>query len=175
MDALVLQGADQLQASAVADVGEAAGAVGAERSLVDTALAGAVEDGTPALELQHPLGGLLGEELDHPPVVDVLAALPGVGEVEFPVVVVVDVAKRRRDPALGHDRVGLAEQRLADDRGLGARLGGGDRGSQARAAGADDDHVVVVGLVLRLECLAHLEQDPRIRDNVVQQQPDIDV
>ena len=46
-----------------------------------------------------------------------------------------DVAERRGDPALGHDRVGLAEERLADEADVGAgglRL---DRGPQPGAAG----------------------------------------
>ena len=54
---------------------------------------------------------------------------------------------RRGDAALGHDRVGLAEQRLADERGLDALGRGLDGGAQAGAAGADDDDVVLVGLV----------------------------
>ncbi len=49
-------------------------------------------------------------------------------------------------PALGHHRVGLAQQRLADQAGLRARLGGGDRGAQPGAAGAQDEDVVVVVL-----------------------------
>ena len=50
--------------------------------------------------------------------------------------------------ALGHDRVGLAEQRLADERHAQAALLGLDGGPQPGAAGADDDDVVVVGLVV---------------------------
>ena len=57
-----------------------------------------------------------------------------------------DVAHGRGDAALGHHRVRLAEQRLADDRGPHARLAGGDRGAQAGAARADDDDVVAVFL-----------------------------
>ena len=59
-----------------------------------------------------------------------------------------DVAERRGDAALGHHGVRLAEERLADEpdaRPLGARL---DRRPQPRAARADDEHVVLVRLVL---------------------------
>ena len=53
--------------------------------------------------------------------------------------------ERRRDPALGHHRVRLAEQRLADERGPRAVLGRGDRRAQAGAARADHEHVVLRG------------------------------
>ena len=60
-----------------------------------------------------------------------------------------DVGERRRDAALGHDRVGLAEQRLADEPDVRAGGLGLDRGAQAGAAGADDEDVVRADLRLR--------------------------
>ena len=59
------------------------------------------------------------------------------------VVLGVDVPERCGDAALGHHGVRLAQERLADepDRRPAARL---DRGAQPRAAGADDEDVVVV-------------------------------
>jgi hypothetical protein len=87
-------------------------------------------------------------QLGHVPVVQVLAAEHGVLEVDAPVVVGLDVAERRRDPSLGHHRVCLAEQRLADQRRAGPTLGRGDRRPQAGAARADHEHVVVVLLDL---------------------------
>ena len=83
----------------------------------DQAVLGAVEQRAPGLELPDPLRRLLGVQLGHPPVVEELAAAHGVAEVHLPVVLGVDVAHRRGDAALGHHRVRLAEQRLADDRG----------------------------------------------------------
>ena len=80
-------------------------------------------------------------QLGHAPVVDHLAAAHRVLEMDLPVVVGVDVAQRRRDAALGHDGVGLAEQGLADD--TDARSGGCglDRGPQPGAPGANHEHV----------------------------------
>jgi hypothetical protein len=49
-------------------------------------------------------------QLGHPPVVDVLAAAHGVGEVHAPVVAVVDVRERRGHAAFGHHRVRLTEE-----------------------------------------------------------------
>ena len=140
----LLQRADHLQAGAVADVGEARIAVAAEVALRDQAVLGAVEERAPLLKLEHALGRLLRVQLRHAPVVEHLAAAHGVAEVHLPVVLVPEVAHGRRDAALGHHGVGLAEQRLADDRRLGASVVGGDRSAQSGAAGADDDDVVRV-------------------------------
>ena len=107
---------------------------------------GAVEDRAPLLELAHPLGRLLGVQLGHAPVVEPVAAAHGVAEVRGPAVAVVDVRQRGGHAALGHDRVGLAEQRLADDADGQAGVDGRDRGAQAGAAGADDEDVVWSGL-----------------------------
>ncbi len=144
---MVLQRADHLQAGAIADVCETRVAVAAEVALQDAAVLGAIEDGAPGLELAHAVGRLLGVQLGHAPVVQVLAAAHGVGEVDLPAVAIVDVGHRRRHAALGHDGVGLAEQRLADqaDRDAGGR--GLDGRAQAGAAGADDQDVVLVRLV----------------------------
>ena len=146
MHGLVLQRADQLEAGAVADVHEAPVRVPAERALRHLPVGRAVEDAAPLLELAHAVGRLLRVQLGHVPVVEVLAAEHRVLEVHLPVVLGRDVAERRRDAALRHHRVRLAEQRLADERRPRAVLGGGDRRAQPGAAGADHDHVVVVAL-----------------------------
>ena len=67
---------------------------------------------------------------------------------DLPVVLGPDVAERGGDAALGHDGVGLAEERLADDRGAGAELARLDGGTKPGAAGADDDDVEVVAFGL---------------------------
>ena len=121
VDAVVLQRADHLQAGAVADVGQARIAVAAEVALQDAAVLGAVEHRAPGLELAHAVGRFLGVQLGHAPVVEVLAAAHRVGEVDLPVVALVDVGQRRGDAALGHHRVRLAEQRLADQADRDAR------------------------------------------------------
>jgi hypothetical protein len=122
--------------------------VAAEVALEDAAVVGAVEQRPPLLQLVHPVGGLLGVQLGHPPAVEHLAAAHGVAEVHPPVVLGVDVAHGGGDAALGHHRVGLAEQRLADQGGAGPPFVGLDGGPQAGPAGPDDDDVELVGLVL---------------------------
>jgi hypothetical protein len=76
--------------------------------------------------------------------VDVLSAAHRVGEVDAPVVAIVDVAHRRRHAALRHHRVGLAEERLADQPHTYSLRRRFDRRPQSRAAGADHDHVVLM-------------------------------
>jgi hypothetical protein len=144
VDAVILQRADHLQPGPVADVGEPRILVAAEVALQDPAVVGAVHHRAPRLQLAHAVRRLLRVQLGHPPVVEVLPAPHRVGEVHLPVVAGVDVGERRGDPALGHDGVGLAEQRLADqaDRDAGGR--GLDRGSQPGAARTDHQHVVLV-------------------------------
>ena len=85
-DDLLLQGADQLQAGAVADVGQPRVLVAAEVALADLAVLGAVEQRAVGLQLPDPVRRLLGVQLGHPPVVEELAAAHGVAEVDLPVV-----------------------------------------------------------------------------------------
>ena len=145
---VVLQRPDHLQAGPVAHVGEPGILVPAEVALEDPAVGGAVEQRAPRLQLADPVRRLLRVQLGHAPVVDVLAAAHGVGEVHLPVVAVVHVRQRRRDPALGHHGVRLPQQRLADEPHRGARGGRGDRGPEPGAAGPDDEDVVLEGLVV---------------------------
>ena len=151
-DRAVLEGPDHLEPGPVADMGEARMGVAAERPLEDPPVPGPVEDRAPALELADAIRCLLCVELGHPRVVEHLAADHRVAEVDLPGVVGVDVAERRGDPALGHDRVRLAEQRLADEPDVGARRGRLDRGPQPGAARTDDQDVVGVRLEASSTC-----------------------
>ena len=128
-----------------------------EGALHDQTVGGAVKDPTPAFELEDAIDDLVRVELHHAPVVEELTTEHGVREVDLPAVLGVDVADARGDAALGHDGVGLAEQRFAHHRDAAAGLGGGDGGTHARAAGADDEHVTFDGVVW-LGCRCHLRR-----------------
>jgi hypothetical protein len=145
-DYLLLQGADHLQAGAVADVREPRVLMTAEVALADLAVLGPVEQRAPRLEFPDPLGGLLGVHFGHPPAVEELAAAHRVAEVHLPAVAGVDIAQRRGGAALGHHRVRLAEQRLGDDRRLLAGQPRLDGRPQPGPPGADHDDVVGVPL-----------------------------
>ena len=142
MDAVVLKRANQFQTGAVADVGEARITVAAEIALENFPVLRAVKHRAPCFEFVNARRGFLGVQFGHAPVVDVLAAAHRVGEMHAPVVAVVHVAHRRRHAALGHDGVRLAEQRFADQPDLHAGRRRLDGRAQARAARADDEHVV---------------------------------
>src|SRR3712207_3218630 len=118
-----------------------------EGALGDPALRRPIEERAPLLELDDPLGGLLGERLDHLPVVEELPAVHSVDEVLAPGVVGVHVAHGGGYAALGHDGVRLAEQALGNYPDREAPLGRGYRRPEARAAGADDQDVVLANLV----------------------------
>jgi len=97
-------------------VGQPGEAVAAEVALEDAAVLGAVEQGAPALQFVDPVRRLLGVELGHAPVVQHFAAAHGVAEVTCQLSSEYNVAHGRGTAALGHDRVRLAQERLADQR-----------------------------------------------------------
>jgi Arc/MetJ family transcription regulator len=148
VDTLVLQRANHFETGAVAHVREALVGVTAERALVDLALRRAIEHGTPALELECALRRLLRVQLLHAPVAHVLSAQHGVAEVCLPIVGLVDVGECGGHTAFRHDGVRLAEERLAHQCGLRTQRRRLDGGAQTRAAGADHDYVVFVGLIV---------------------------
>ena len=123
MDAVVLQRADHFQAGAIADMRQPRIFVAAEISLQNAPVFRAIEDRAPGFEFAHAIGRFLGVQLRHAPIIDVLPAAHGVGEMHFPVVAIIDIGERRRDAAFGHDGVRFAEQRFANhpDRNAGRR------------------------------------------------------
>jgi|GEM_PF-6852184 len=120
VDAVILESANHFEARPVADVSEAGILVAAEIALENAAILGAIEKSAPGLEFENAGGRLLGMHLGHTRVVEVLAAAHRVGEVDAPVVTLVDVADRRRDAAFRHDGMSLAEEGLGDNADLDA-------------------------------------------------------
>ena len=148
VDAVILERADEFEAGAVADVREPRVLVPAEVPLEDFAVGRAVEHRAPLFEFAHAVRGFARVKFGHAPVVDVLPAAHRIGEVDLPVVAGIDVGERRRDPAFGHHRVRLAEQRLAHQPDRYAGRAGFDGRAKARAAGPDNDDIVFVSLIV---------------------------
>ena len=96
---MVLQRADHLQARAIADMRQARITMSAEISLKNPAVFCAVKHGAPGFQLVHAIGRFLGVQLGHSPVVDVLPAAHRVGEMDSPIVAVVDVPHGGGDSA----------------------------------------------------------------------------
>src|SRR5215470_8141301 len=126
---------------------EALVGVSAECPLENVAGRGAVKKSSPLLELLDAIARLLRVNLRHSPVVDELSAGDRVAKMNLPIVGGVDAAERRSDAALGHDGVGFAEERFANDTDGSALSQRFDRRAQARAPRADDEHVVLVRFV----------------------------
>ena len=164
MDPVILQGADHLETGPVPHVGQPRIAVAAEVPLQDSPVLGPVEQRSPGLQLAHARGSLFGVELGHSPVIQVLAPAHRVGEVDSPGIPLIHVGQCRGDASLRHYRVGLPEKRLAHQphRNLGGRRR--DGGAQPRASGADDQHIVLVGLDLRHQ--KNLQSDQRPSDSI---------
>ena len=144
----MLERADQLQPGPVPDVGKAGVAMSTKVTLQDEAVLGPVEEGTPVLQLVHPVWRFLGMQLGHPPVVHELPAPHSVAEVDSPVVLRIDVAQGGGDPAFGHHRVRLSQQRLANQSSARSLSVGLHGGPQASASCTDDDDVVLMCLVV---------------------------
>ena len=169
VDAVILQRADHLEAGAVADVGQPRIAVAAEVALQDASVLRPIEHRAPRFELADAVGRFLRVQLRHAPVVHVLAAAHRVGEMDLPVVAVVDVGQRGGDAALGHHRVRLAEERLADEADRDAGGGGLDRRPQPRSACADRRARRVRASGSRAS------HDPDVRPHAHRAQPDVQV
>jgi len=159
IDSVVLESADHLETGAIPDVGEARIFVSAEVALKDSPVGSPIEDSAPGLELPHAIRRFFRVELGHSPVIEVLPSSHRVGEMDLPVVAIVDIRQRRGDPSLRHHRVRLAKQRFADQADRSSRMSRFDRRAQSRAAGADHEHIVLVPLVFR-----HLEKPHVVPD-----------
>jgi len=148
MNSVVLQCANHFQAGPVAHVREPRIPVAAEVALQDASVGRAIEKRAPGFEFAHALRSFLGVQLGHPPVVQVLAASHGVGEVNAPAIAVIGVGERGGDAAFGHDRVRLAQKRFRDHRYFYACGRGLDGGAQTGASGANHQHIVFMLYVL---------------------------
>ncbi len=115
MNAMILKCADHLQAGTVSDMRQTGILVTAKVALENAAIVCPVKERAPRLQLTHALGSLAGMKFGHSPVVEILASPHGVGEMDLPAVPLVNVGQSRSDAALGHDRMGFAQKRFADD------------------------------------------------------------
>jgi len=143
--------------------------VAPEIALQNSSVGSSVEHRAPRFELAHAIRRLLSVQLGHAPVVHVLSAAHGVGEVHAPVVAVVDICECGRNPAFGHHRVCLAEERLAHEPDTRAGIGCFDRGTEPSAACADHENIVHVRFVLR-----HL-QDSQVSHDAHREQANVDI
>ncbi len=74
----------------------------------------AIKERAPCLEFAHALRRFLGVQFGHAPIVEVLAAAHRIGEMDPPVIAIVDIGQCCRDAAFGHHGMRFAQQRFAD-------------------------------------------------------------
>ncbi len=160
MDAVILQRADHFEAGAVADVRQPRIPVAAEIALQNAAVAGAVEHRAPGFQFPHALRRFLGVQLRHAPVVQVLPAAHGIGEMDAPVVAIVHVAHGRGHAAFGHHRVRLAQQRFRRPRRLCTPAAEASIAARSPAPPAPTTSTSFVRLIL-----GHLEDSPVVPDS----------
>ena len=142
LDHLLVEHLDEHVARDVGRVGRARRAGRAERALRDAAVLGPREDGSPVLELVDVVRRLVAEDLDRVLVAEVVGALDGVVGVLLGIVLG-GVPEGRVDPALGRAGVAPGRVDLGDHRHVGADVERFDGRAHARAAGTDDEHVVL--------------------------------
>src|SRR5205823_1297489 len=123
-------------------VGRARLAGCAERALRDSPVLGPREDRTPVLELVDVAGSLVAEDLDRVLVTEVVGPLDRVVGVLLGAVLG-GVAERCVDPALGRAGVAPHGVDLREKRDVGTRIVRLDGRTHARAAGTDDEDVVL--------------------------------
>ncbi len=148
MNAVILQGADQFQAGAIAHMSQSRIAVTAEIALQNFPVCRTVEYCAPALKFPNPVGGFLGVQFGHSPVVHVLAAAHRVGKMDFPVVTVIDVGQRGSHTAFRHHGVRLAKKRFANQSNSDACRRSFNGRTQPRAARANYEHIVFESCVI---------------------------
>jgi hypothetical protein len=173
-DGAILEGANEFETGAVTDVAETAVSVGAEGTLRDIPLRCAVEESSPALELEDALGYFFGEELNHAPVIDHLTAAHRVSEVDLPVVSRIDVAKGGSNASFSHDGVSFAEKRFTDDSNAATGFRSGDSSTQASTTGAQDEDIVFEDIVATCDC-CHLENQPRVLKQASVEEPNVEI
>ena len=115
----------------------------AEIALRDLPFFGAIEECAPRFQLPDPIRGLFCMKLSHTPVVEELPTAHRVAKVHLPAIIGIDVTHCGCGATLRHHGMGLAEERLTDDRNRKPRFAGLDRGAKACAAGADHKDVVL--------------------------------
>ena len=118
-------------------------------SLQNSAVFCAIKNGAPRFELAHAIGRFFRVQLGHAPLVDILAAAHGIGEVHFPIVAFIDIGQRRRNSTFGHHRVRFAQKRFADQTDANTCSRSFNRRAQSRAPSANDENIVLESFVFR--------------------------
>ena len=122
------------------------GGVAAERALVDLALFGARKWHAVVFEFIDCLGRLPGEVFHGIGIAEPIGALHRIVHMPLPMVGS-HVGQRRRDAALGRDRMRPRRENLGNAGGAQALFGHAKRRPQPGATGTNHNHIIFMGLV----------------------------
>jgi hypothetical protein len=100
---MVLQRADHLETRTITHVREPWIPMSTEVPLQNAAVFRPIEERTPSFEFAHAFRRFSRVEFRHTPIVQILTAAHRIGEMNPPVIAIIHIRKRGRDPALGHD------------------------------------------------------------------------
>src|SRR5262249_3933743 len=114
-----------------------------EGTLIDLAVLAPREWQAPMLQLVHCLGRTAAHVFDGILIAQPIGAFDGVVQMPAPVVIS-HIAERGGDAALRRDRMRAGGKPLGDAGGLEPRLAAADHRTQASAAGANHNYVVIV-------------------------------
>jgi hypothetical protein len=115
MNAVILECANHFQPGAVANVRKSRVFVAAEISLQNPAIFRPIENRAPRFQFAHAIGRFLRVQFGHAPLVYILTAAHRVGEMNLPVIPVIDIGQGGRDSPFRHDRVRFAKKRFANE------------------------------------------------------------
>src|SRR5262245_61754386 len=120
-----------------------------EISLENASVFCAIEHCAPRFELAYTIWRFLRVQFSHAPLIHILTAAHGIGEMHPPIVAFIDVSQRCCDSALRHHCVRFAQKRFADQSNANFRSRSFNRSPQSCAAGADYENLVIKSFVLR--------------------------
>ncbi len=112
MNPVVLQCPNHFKTRAISHVCKPRIFVAAKIALENASVVSAIEHRAPGFEFANAIRRFLGVKLGHTPIVHILTATHRVGEMDLPVVAVVDIGERGRDSAFRHHRMRFAEEYL---------------------------------------------------------------
>jgi hypothetical protein len=114
VNTVILQRPDHFQTGPVSDVGQARIFMSAEISLKNATVLSAIENSAPRLKLPHPRWSFSRVQLRHSPIINVLPSAHGIGEMDLPIVAIVDIGQGCGNSTFSHDGVRFAKKGFAN-------------------------------------------------------------
>jgi hypothetical protein len=147
MYSVILERSDHFETGTVTHVSETRIPVAPEISLKNVSFSGPIENGAPRFQFANAGRRLFRMKLCHTIVVHVLAASHGVGEMNFPVVRIINGAERGGDTAFGHYGVSFTKKGFTYESDFDAGCRCFYCRSKSGSAGTNDQNIVFEFLI----------------------------